>query len=72
MDKNKVITTSIKAGFTIVVNDDYNFGESLTEGLYESHNSYGKDHKYYDTVERCSYACLKMIKENDYSFGLLT
>lgn len=72
MSIKEVISTAIASGLTVVVGDDYNFGESLTDGLYESHDSYGRNHKHYDTAERCSYSCLKMIQDNDYEYEILT
>jgi hypothetical protein len=72
MNIDVIVKAAIQNGFTVVVDDNYNFCESLTNGLYESHDSYGRNHKYYDTPERCVYSCLKIIKDNDYEYEILT
>jgi hypothetical protein len=75
MDYNKVtklITTAIEQGFTVVVDDNYNFGESLQDGTFESHDDLGGNHKFYKTPELCIYACLQLIQGFDNEYEILT
>ena len=71
MNDEKLIAYAISQGKTVVLDDEYNFGESLTDGIYESHDGCGDNHKYYDTDKECSIACIKMMNNEDYEYEIL-
>ena len=71
MSDEKLIAAAIENGKTVVLDDNWNYGESLTLGLYESHDSFGQNYQSYGSSEDCVAACLKAFEDEEVEFEIL-